>query len=181
MQATIDALLWEEWKNDMNAEVASIHQILPNAYAGNYNNNGKKAIVLRRWVRNVLRKIIYYKSRHRRLLKEAESRLQLALPHDIVMNNIVPFLKLPQHTFDGEEEIYESCDGNDSIDGSYSSEMDSDEEEDDNCCYWETLSRCCCWGSIVFVVALLVLLMFGGHSVILLAVSKFVEWMKANC
>ena len=47
MQATIDALLWEEWKNDMNAEVASIHQILPNAYAGNYNNNGKKAIVLR--------------------------------------------------------------------------------------------------------------------------------------
>ena len=125
LQETIDALLWEEWKNDMNAELTSIDQILPNAHAGYENNatsgniDGEKANVLRIWMKNVLRKIIDYKSQHRRLLKEAESRLQLVLPCDIVMNNIVPFFTLPQHTFDGEEEVDKRDGGNESIDESY--------------------------------------------------------------
>ena len=89
----------------MNTELVSINKILSNAYAGSEMNEGEKAIVICQSIANVIRKIIYYKSQHRCLLKEAASRLQLALPQDIVMNNVVPNLKLPQHTFDGENEV----------------------------------------------------------------------------
>ena len=131
LQQTIDALLWEEWKNDMNSELLSIDQILPNECAGSIHDGGK-ALVIRRWITNVLRKIIYYKVEHRRLLNEAVSRLQLALPHDIVMNNVVPFLTLPHHKFDGEEEINERDDCNESIDETYSSVVDSNEEDEED-------------------------------------------------
>ena len=130
MQETIDALLLEEWKNDMNSELLSIDQILPNAYAGSIHDGGEKAIVMRQWIKNVLRKIIYYKVEHRRSLKEAVSRLQHALSHDIVMNDVVPFLKLPQHTFDGEE-IEHIC-INESIDETYSATVNSNEEEEED-------------------------------------------------
>ena len=132
IQQTIDALLWEDWKNDMNSELLSIDQILPNTRAGDMYNNGEKAVVIRQWISDVLRKMINYKSQHCRLLKEAVSRLQLALAHDIVMNNVVPFLQLPHHKIDGEEEIDERDDGNESIDETYSSNVGSNEEEDDH-------------------------------------------------
>ena len=122
LQETIDALLWEEWKNDMNAELVSIDQILLNAYAGNYNNDGEKAIVIRQWITDVLNKIITYKYQHRCLLNEAVRMLQLVLSQDIVMNSVAPFLTLPHHTFDGEDEAENVC-----IDGytdeSYSSKV----------------------------------------------------------
>ena len=129
LQLTIHSLLWEEWKNDMNAELLSIDQTLPNAPAGDVTAKGEKAFVIRRWIRNVLRKIIDYKSQHLCLLKEAGRMLQLVLPHDIVINSVAPFLTLPHHTFDGEEEVENVCiDGY--FDESYSSKVDSYEEEE---------------------------------------------------
>ena len=110
LQQTIDALLWEEWKNDMNAELLSIDQIFPNAPAGDvFYDMGEKAIVVRQWIGSVLRKIIDYKSQHRCLLKEAARMLQIVLPHDIVINSVAPFLTLPHHTFDGEDEAENVC------------------------------------------------------------------------
>ena len=44
-----------------------------------------------------------YKAEHRLLLNVAASTLQLTLPNDIVMNSVVPFLELPEHTFEGED------------------------------------------------------------------------------
>lgn len=48
-------------------------------------------------------KIIHYKAEHQRLLdEEVAPTLHLALPQDIAINNVLPFLGLPPHTFDGE-------------------------------------------------------------------------------
>ena len=98
------------WRKDINEEIDSINQILPNVRGGydgwrnaggNYDEDededdpGEKARVLRRWIRSVLGKIILYRAKHDRLLNEAATTLQFALPQDIVMNNVVSFLKLP--------------------------------------------------------------------------------------
>ena len=99
---TIDALLLEEWKNDMNDEIDSIDQILPNTTAGNWNDPGGKARAIRTWITSVLRKIIHYKAEHRRYLNVAAATLQPALPNDIVTNNVLSFLELPPHVFQGE-------------------------------------------------------------------------------
>ena len=48
------------------------------------------------------------------------------------MNNVIPFLKLPHHTFHGEEEIEHIICIDESFDETYSSTMDSNEKEDDN-------------------------------------------------
>ena len=116
LQDCIDALLCDDWSNDMNQEVDSINQILPNTFAGKITfesddidahyhcDAGFKAIVIRDWIKRVLDKIIRYKARHRYHLKEAATSLQPALPVDIVMNSVIPFLELPPHMFDGEEE-----------------------------------------------------------------------------
>jgi hypothetical protein len=110
LQKTTAALHLEDWRTDMIGEIDSIHQILPNASAGysDYDDydNGEKAQVIRRWVRSVLRKIICYQEEHQRVLDEAVSTLQLDVPQDILMNNVLSFLKLPAHTFEmaGEEE-----------------------------------------------------------------------------
>jgi len=113
---TIAALQLEEWRNDMSEEIVSINQILPSARAGSgWDANvrdfdeGDKARVIWTWIRSVLRRIIHYKAEHRRLLdEEAASTLQLALPRDIVMNNVLPFLDCHRDTFEvadhGEEE-----------------------------------------------------------------------------
>ena len=88
---TIAAFDFEEWRVDMNREIDSINQILPNACAGNHNafgrhaGAGEKAQVIRTWIRSVLRKINHYKTEHQRMLGEAGSSLQHVLPHDIVM------------------------------------------------------------------------------------------------
>ena len=93
---TIAALQLEEWRKDMNKEIDSINQILPDAaVGGDDEDNGDKARAIRRWIRSVLGKIIRYKVEHKKwLLNEAATTLQIALPHDIVTNNVLPFLEL---------------------------------------------------------------------------------------
>ena len=100
----------------MNREIDSINQILPQAPAGyiDYDDGnedyGQKAIVIRVWIRVVLGKIDHYKAKHQRVLDETATRLQLALPQDIVMNSILSFLILPSHTFEGEDQDMEEHD-----------------------------------------------------------------------
>eukprot|EP00985_Skeletonema_marinoi_P024895 scaffold17763_cov79-Skeletonema_marinoi.AAC.1 len=98
---TVAALQLEEWRNDMDDEIDSINQILPNAPAGTDSYMGEKAMVIRTWIRSVLRKIIHYKAQHHRLLDEAATTLELAsLPKDIVIESVLPFLELPSYTFE---------------------------------------------------------------------------------
>ena len=112
LHATTAALHLEDWRNDMNREIDSINQILPNARAvGDYDEDaeewgdpGEKAEAIRMWIRSVRQKIVQYKAEHQRVLNGAATILQFALPHDIVMNNILPFLKLPSYTFVGEDQ-----------------------------------------------------------------------------
>ena len=117
LHETVSALHLEEWGDDMEREIDSINRILPNARAGRHghygsDDPGEKAYVVRMWIRSVLGKIIRYKAEHESLLNEAATTLQLILPQDLIMNNVIPFLELPSHSFEVEDE--------------------SDEEEDDN-------------------------------------------------
>ncbi len=123
LHETISALSLDEWRIDMNEQIDSINQILPNTYAGLYygvgdydNEEGEKARVIRRLIRSVLRKIIHYQAEHQRVVNEVSLTLHHALPHDIMMNNVLPFLELPPYTFevgddeeesDNEEEVEE--------------------------------------------------------------------------
>ena len=100
---TVDALLLEEWKNDMNEEINAVNQILPNTSAGNeFFDKGEYAVAIRSWITSVLQKIIHYKAEHRRILNDAAATLQSSLPNDIVLKNVLPFLELPPYTFQGE-------------------------------------------------------------------------------
>jgi len=120
LHETIDALLWEEWKNDMNEEMLSINQILPTTPAGDgaFGDVGGNAQTVRRWIRAVLHKIIQYKAQHQHVLEEAAATLKLTLPQDIVIKNVLPFLELPSFTFEvGDHEDEED---------------DSEEEEEDD-------------------------------------------------
>ncbi len=75
----------EEWRNDMNREIDSINQILPNACAGYYDDEeekwieGEKAQVIRTWIRSVIDKMNHYKAEHQRLLNEAAALLEMAM------------------------------------------------------------------------------------------------------
>ncbi len=103
LQETITALQLEEWRNDMNELLESINRILPNTPTGDWDiGEGGKAQAIRRWIRSVLRKIVHYKAEHQRILDEAVTTLQHDLPRDIMMNNVMPFLVLPSHKFEGE-------------------------------------------------------------------------------
>ncbi len=96
----ISALQLEEWRDDMNEEIDSINQILPDTNAGDGDidgNVGGKARAIRRWIRSVLFKIAHYKGEHQSLLDEAATALYHALPCDIVMKNILPLLQLPSY------------------------------------------------------------------------------------
>ena len=64
---------------------------------------GGKAREIRMWITLVLRKIVHYKAEHRRYLNEAAAILQPALPNDILLKSILPFLELPSYTFQGED------------------------------------------------------------------------------
>ena len=106
---TISSLQLEEWRNDMNAKIDSINQVLPNAPAGAWDqvdydggDPGEKAREIRRWIRSVLRKIGRYQVEHRRLLEgDVATTLQLVLSNaDVMMNNVLPFLELPSYTFE---------------------------------------------------------------------------------
>ena len=115
LHETIAALHLEEWRDDMSDEIDSINRNLPGASAGYYydwwytdeedeEGVGEKARVIRTWIRSILSKIIHYQEEHRRLLDDVATTLQLALPHDIVMNSVLPFLGLPSHTFGVDDE-----------------------------------------------------------------------------
>ena len=66
--------------------------------------------MIRWWIREILGKINRYKAEHQRILDEAAITLQFALSRDIVMNNVLPFLALPSHTFEGEDQDMEEND-----------------------------------------------------------------------
>ena len=99
---TVAALLMEEWKNYMNKEIDAINRILPITPFGGYRDAGGKAQEIRAWVTSVLRKYTHYKAEHRRYLNVACSALHSALPNDIVLRNVLPFLELPSDSsFEG--------------------------------------------------------------------------------
>ena len=106
---TIAAFHMEEWRQDMNNVIDSINQILLNTPAGtaDYNDVGGKARAIREWIALVLCKIKYFKAQHRYILNEAAIILQVDLPNDIVNNNVLAFLELPLHAFDGEDAMAE--------------------------------------------------------------------------
>eukprot|EP00984_Skeletonema_dohrnii_P009408 scaffold3606_cov76-Skeletonema_dohrnii-CCMP3373.AAC.1 len=95
LRDTIAALLLEGWRNDMKDKIDSINQSLPTASAGDDSDEGGKARAIQRWIASVLGKIIQYKAQHRSYLNEAATALQSYLPNDIVCNNILSFLELP--------------------------------------------------------------------------------------
>ena len=97
---SVAALLLEEWKNDMNDKIDSINRILPNTPAGDWYAEGRISWEIRTWIRSVLHKYNNYKADHRRYLRVAAAALQPALPNDIVLKNIFPFIELP--SFRGE-------------------------------------------------------------------------------
>ena len=97
---TIAALHLGEWRDDMDEEIDSINQILPTTSAGSWRTDiGGKAQVIRGWIASVLNNIIHYRAEHQRILNEAATTLELILPTDLVMTKVLPFLKLPSHTF----------------------------------------------------------------------------------
>ena len=84
LNKTIAALQLEDWRNDVNEEIDSIHQNLCNARAGWLYEEGdldagEKAQVIRTWIRSVLDKIDHYKAEHQRILEEATTLLELAI------------------------------------------------------------------------------------------------------
>ena len=106
---TVDALLLDEWKNDMNGEIDSINQTLPRAYDGVYNDvngevehEGEKTKAIREWIGSVQRKIIHSKVEHYRLLSLAAAALACVSPNEIIINSALSFLRLPDHVFEGE-------------------------------------------------------------------------------
>ena len=109
IQEIVDAFLWDEWKSDMNKEIDSINQILPNAdinddYNFHYEEDcvGEKTKAIREWIGRVLQKIIHYKVEHYRLLSLAAAALAHASPNEIVIDSVLSFLQLPDHAFEGE-------------------------------------------------------------------------------
>ena len=112
LNKTAAALLMEEWQDDMNIKIDSIAQILPNTFSGTRTLgvrgvDGKKGEVIQEWMTSVLRKVIYYKAEHNRSLKVAAAAFQPFVPNDIVTKNIIPFLELPSHKFQEEDEVAE--------------------------------------------------------------------------
>ena len=100
---TADALLLDEWKSDLNEEIDSINQILPNADAGDeYNRVGDKTRMVRVWIGRVLQKIIHYKVEHYLLLSLAAAALAEVSPNEIVINSMLSWLQLPDYAFEGE-------------------------------------------------------------------------------
>ena len=140
LHETIAALHLEEWRNELKEEIDSINRILPTTNAGFYDDfsawddegtsvKGQTARAIRTWIRSVLGKIIDYQTEHNSILDDAATTLQLALPNDIVMNNIVPLLDLPSHSFEVEDE--EDEDNQSSSEGEESEMEEEDSEEGD--------------------------------------------------
>jgi len=107
----IAALHLEDWRNDMNAAIDAINQILPNTPSGiegcDYIKVGEKDRAVKRWIRSVLRKIVDNKQQHCNILAEATATLVeelVLLPQDIVVKLVLHFLELPSYTFELEEQ-----------------------------------------------------------------------------
>ena len=85
VHATIASFDSEEWRDDMNREINSINQILPDAYAGYYDAEEEEWIgvektrEIRTWIRSVIDKMNHYKAEHQRLLNEAATLLEMAM------------------------------------------------------------------------------------------------------
>ena len=140
LQETIAALHLEEWRNDMNAEIDSINQILPNARAGGWDDDGEvydeydegeKAQAIRTWIRSILRKLIHYQAEHQRSLDGAATTLQFLLPRYVTFDLVLPFLELPAHTFEVAEDSEEEEDSEDELEVEYSSQGEDSEMEED--------------------------------------------------
>ena len=124
LHESIAALHLDQWRNDMEEEIDSINHILPDvhgdaklddldegkaerikrwfsqSYIGYDYGNFDKDEVIGGWLDSVFDKIAHYQAEHQRILDEAETTLQLALPRDIVVNNVLSYLALPAHTFE---------------------------------------------------------------------------------
>lgn len=145
LNETVASLHLGEWRNDMNEEINSIDEILCNVDAGYYNededqNYGENAQAIRTWITSVRGKLIHYQAEHKRLLNEAANTLQLALPRDIAMNNILPFLELPPYSVglgdqanEDDEVLWDENDEDNSHDeeGDDSMSWEEDDEEED--------------------------------------------------
>jgi len=105
LRRIINALVLDEWRNDMDVEINAINQSLPTTPAGSddFYDVGEKTEAVQLWIKSVLHKIVRYKAQHHSLLNEAATTLQRALPNDIVNKNVLPFLELPSYTFHGED------------------------------------------------------------------------------
>jgi hypothetical protein len=82
---TISSLHMEQWRHEMEEEIDSINQTLPNILAID------KAGATQEWIARVLDRMEHYKSEHQLLLKEVTTLLELALwkanLHDDVAND----------------------------------------------------------------------------------------------
>jgi len=121
LRETIAALHSEVWRNDMIAELDSIDAQISNVEV--------KYRAIREWMRQLLVKIVDYTTQHRHVLNEAATILGLALWEkslsechnmtesvrkraecrvvcgaETVIKNVLPFLDLPPHTFELNED-----------------------------------------------------------------------------
>ena len=70
---TVASLHLQSWRDEMTQEIQRINQILPGT------QSREKTDVMRQWIQSVIGKIDHYKAEHRALLKDATTRLELAL------------------------------------------------------------------------------------------------------
>ncbi len=70
---TVASLHLESWRNEMNEEIQRINQIIPST------DPDDKADEISQWIQSVIDKIEHYKTEHRAILKDATTRLELAL------------------------------------------------------------------------------------------------------
>ncbi len=70
---TIASLHLESWRNEMQEEIDSINQTLPNTPAY------EKTLAIHQWITRVLQRMEHLKAEHHILLKEATTLLELAL------------------------------------------------------------------------------------------------------
>jgi hypothetical protein len=73
---TISSLHLESWRNEMEDEIDSINQTLPNIPN---TQSREKSEAIQQWITRVLDRMEHYKTEHQILLKEAMTLLELAL------------------------------------------------------------------------------------------------------
>ncbi len=95
LHETMAALHLDKWRVVLNREIDSINQILPNARAGNDFDDGEKSEMIQEWIWSLCQLLDVYKFNHQHILGEAADTLEVALPRDIVVKNVLPFLILP--------------------------------------------------------------------------------------